>query len=386
MRKTSKKSLRDFTTSGKRREYLEKLLNVAFPSIGKFVFDEKEVEGRNIENLVGAAQIPMGIAGPLKIESLGERFIPLATTEGALVASVNRGCKTVSLSGEVKAFVENVGMSRGPVFKTDDLAASFQFKQWIEKNFKKIAKVGESTSSHLKLKKVKVRVVGKNVYARFSFYTGDAMGMNMVTIATWAIVRFIENKTKAQCVSLAGNFDVDKKSSWLNFIEGRGKRVHAEVVVKKSVVKDVLKVTPEEICDVVYRKCQLGSIMSGSLGFNSHYANIVAAIFAATGQDLAHVVEGSLGVTTAELEKNGDLYFSVYLPSLQIGTVGGGTGLPTQKEALQVMDVYGSKKVDEFAKIVASVVLAGELSLVASLAEGSLASAHQALGRGKQGK
>ena len=204
----------------------------------------------------------------------------------------------------------------------------------------------------------------------------------MVTIATEVIVQEIEKKTNARCVSLAGNFDVDKKPSWLNFIEGRGKKIWAEVVVPKKVVSETLKTTPEKIVEVVKSKTHLGSIMSGSLGFNSHFANIIAAIFIATGQDPAHVVEGSMGVTDSEVEKNGDLYFSIYLPSLIVGVVGGGTSLPTQKEALKILGVKNSV---EFSGVIAHAILAGELSLIASLAQGSLATAHQKLGR-KGGK
>ncbi len=204
------------------------------------------------------------------------------------------------------------------------------------------------------------------------------MGMNMATFATQAAVNLIEKESGATCVSIAGNFDIDKKPAWLNFISGRGKRAWAEVILPSRIVKEVLKVTPEKIADLVYRKCLLGSVMSGSLGFNGHFANIAAAIFAATGQDLAHVVEASLGVTTAEVLNSGDLYFSIYLPSLIVGTVGGGTNLPTQKEALEIMK---ASNVLEYSRVLAAAVLAGELSLLASLAEGSLTAAHQKLGR-----
>ena len=200
----------------------------------------------------------------------------------------------------------------------------------------------------------------------------------MATIATSEIVKIIETKTKARCVSVAGNFDIDKKPAWLNFISGRGKRVWAEVTLKNQIVKEVLKTTPQKLTEVVYRKNYLGSIMSGSIGFNAHFANIIAAVFLATGQDPAHVVEGSLGVTTAEVTGNGDLYFSIYLPSLVIGTVGGGTHLPTQKEALKIMQITS---VLEYAQVLGAAVLAGELSLIASLSEGSLALAHKKLGR-----
>ncbi len=375
-------SLRDFTSAKKRREALEKKLNVKLENISNFSFIEEQVSGRNIENLIGATQIPLGVAGPLQVKSsklkVKSYFIPLATTEGALVASISRGCKAVTEAGGVKVFVEDVGQTRGPVFKTEGIEHSMKVKKWINTHISQLSLVTQKTSTHLKLLNLKTSLVGKNLFVRFSYSTQDAMGMNMATIATEAAVKLIEKKTKAECIALAGNYDIDKKAAWLNFIKGRGKKVWAEATLSKKIVKEVLKTTPQNFVEVVKRKTHLGSIMSGSLGFNSHFSNIIAAIFAATGQDLAHVVEGSLGVTDAEIEKNGDLYFSIYLPSLQVGTIGGGTHLPTQKEALEIMKV---SSVLEYSRVVGAAVLAGELSLIASLTEGSLAKAHQKLGR-----
>ena len=297
-----------------------------------------------------------------------------------MVASVSRGCKAITENGGAYVEVELVGATRGPVFATSGLQHGFRIKNWIEKNFSLIAQTTQKTSSHLKLLKIDAQILGKNLFLRFYYDTGDAMGMNMTTIATEQAAKLIEQKTSAKCIALAGNFDVDKKPSWLNFILGRGKKVWAEAFLPKKIVKEVLKTTPEKITEIVEKKCHLGSIMSGSMGFNSHFANIIAAIFAATGQDLAHVAEGSLGITTAEVLENNDLYFSIYLPSLMCGTVGGGTHLPTQQEALKIMNV---KNVLEYSQVLGAAVLAGELSLIASLAEGSLATAHQKLGRKK---
>ncbi|MDO8504029.1 MAG: hydroxymethylglutaryl-CoA reductase (NADPH) [bacterium] len=378
-------SLKDFKNAQERRKFLEGALEVELKAISNTSFSEDMVLGRNIENLIGSIQVPLGVAGPLVIKGPRSEkyFIPLATTEGALVASISRGCKAVTESGSATVIVENVGITRGPVFKTNGVLHSTQVKKWVEKNFAQIAQVTEKTSSHLKLLKIDCAIVGKNLFVRFQYDTGDAMGMNMATIATEQAVELIERETKAKCISLAGNFDIDKKPAWLNFINGRGKRAWAEVILKKEIVKQVLKTTPEKIAEVVYRKNYLGSIMSGSLGFNAHFANILAAIFIATGQDPAHVVEGSLGVTTAEVLENGDLYFSVYLPSLVVGTVGGGTKLPTQQEALRIMGVNNAI---EYSRVVAAAVLSGELSLLASLAQGTLAKAHQKLGRKGQQK
>lgn len=377
-------SLRNFVSASDRREFLEKQLNIKLDNISKFTFTEEQVAGRNIENLIGATQIPLGVAGPIMLRTTNHEpltyYIPLATTEGALVASVSRGCKAVTESGGAFVEVELVGTTRGPVFKTEGIEHSLKIKHWIKSHIPLISRITQKTSSHLKLLKVDCSLVGRNLFARFYFNTQDAMGMNMVTIATERAAKLIEKKTKCECISVAGNFDIDKKPAYLNFILGRGKKVWAEAVLKKQIIKDILKTSPEKMADVVYRKIQIGSAMSGSLGFNAHYANCIAAIFAATGQDLAHVVEGSLGVTATEVLKNGDLYFSIYMPSLMCGTVGGGTHLPSQQGALNLM---GVKDVLEYSKAVGAAVLACEISLLASLAEGSLASTHSKLGRKK---
>ena len=372
-------TLKDFKTTKERREYLEKTLNVKLNKIAQIETDEENI---HCENLIGSTTVPLGVAGSLKIQNSEFRiqnyFIPLATTEGALVASVSRGCKAINLSGGAKTFVENVGVTRGPVFETSGLQESFVFKKWLKDNFELLKMEAEKTSSYLKLKKLGTRIVGTYVYVRFYFDTDQAMGMNMITIATDSINRLIETKTKIKCLSVSGNFCIDKKPAWLNFISGRGKRVWAEVILRKEVVKEVLKTTPEKFFEVWLAKCMIGSAMSGSLGFNAHFANIVAAFFASTGQDLAHVVEGSMGVTTSKVLKNGDLYVSVYLPAVMIGTVGGGTKLKTKQEA---QSIIGAKNSIELAEVLGGAVLAGEISLLASLAEGTLAKTHQKLGR-----
>jgi hydroxymethylglutaryl-CoA reductase (NADPH) len=336
----------------------------------------------NIENMIGYTRVPLGQAGLIKIfnsqfSNFKEYNLPLATTEGALVASVNRGCKATRLSDGIQVIVENVGVTRGPVFRVKNLAEGKKLIAWTKANFKLVQLAAAKTSSHLKLLDFKPQLLGKNVWLRFSFDTGEAMGMNMATIATEAIVKLIKKKLNIDCVALSGNYCVDKKPSWLNFVEGRGKKVWAEAVIKREVVKEVLKTTPEKIAEVVQKKQWSGSIMSGSIGANGHFANIAAALFLATGQDMAHAVEASMGVTTAELENN-DLYFSVYLPDLMVGTVGGGTRLESPQQALKIL---GNPTAMELAGIIGGAVLAGELSLTAALASGELAKAHQKLGR-----
>jgi hydroxymethylglutaryl-CoA reductase (NADPH) len=378
-------TLKDFTDAKNRREYLEKKLNIKLENIKKAaIHNEEEI---TVENLIGETTLPLGIAGPIKIQNSKFRsqnyYIPLATTEGALVASVNRGCKVVNQSGGVKVFLEKIGVTRGPVYETKNLEKGFWFLDWLKKNENLIKKTAEKTSSHLKYLKFDGKVIGPYTFVRFYFETNKAMGMNMVTFATDEINKVIEEKTGISCLALSGNFCVDKKSSWLNFILGRGISLWAEAIIKKEVVEEVLKTTPQKIFDVWLAKNITGSIISGSLGFNAHFANIVAAFFAATGQDLAHVIEGSMGITTTKLEDNGDLYFSIYLPSVMIGVVGGGTNLAIKKEAIKITK---AKTKEELAEVLAGAVLAGELSLLASLAERSLAKAHKKLGRIKNKK
>ncbi|KKU88056.1 hypothetical protein A3A64_04695 [Candidatus Gottesmanbacteria bacterium RIFCSPLOWO2_01_FULL_48_11] len=387
-------NLRDYKTVLERRKALEKEAGVVLPNIGSFTLDEAVASSRNCENMIGAAQIPIGIAGPLTIKNLKLKikncFIPLATTEGALVASVNRGCKAITASGGATVDSYRVGATRGPVFRVNNLAESNRLNTFLEKHFDELKTIAEKTSKHLTLTRFMSRGVGRYRFVRFVFDTQDAMGLNMVTIATNAMVAYIKQKTNVACIALSGNYCVDKKASWLNAIEGRGTKVWAEVTLPTSVIQGVLKTTAKNIYDTWLAKCMMGSAMSGSMGFNAQYANVVAALFMATGQDPAHVVEGSMGITTAEVMGE-DLYMSVYVPDLMVGTVGGGTGLATQKEALELLGVAGTspagengKNSQQFAEIVGAAVLAGEISLLASLATNTLACAHETLARGKR--
>lgn len=363
--------------------------------IASFTMSPKEAARKNCENMIGATQVPLGIAGPLKIrgeKARGNFFFPLATTEGCLVAGVNRGCRASLLSGGVKTVLKKRGITRAPVFKTKGIIDSKKFIDWIEANFTRIKKFVEKTDPFIQLHKVRCWMAGRSVYVRFIFSTADAMGMNMAVVACDNVIKkFVSKETNVKCVAISGNMCSDKKPTALNFILGRGLSTWGEIVLKEDVVKKILKVTPEEIVEVNTRKNLVGSALAGSYGFNAHYANIVAAMFIATGQDPAHVVEGSNGLTSAELEKNGDLYFSVYLPSLIIGAVGGGTGLDTQREALSIIGIDVNKgkpgeNVEKLAEVITAAVLAGELSLLSVLAANDLARAHVVYGRAQKYK
>lgn len=376
-------NLRNFAQAAERRKALETDQNIKLENIGNFSLDESVASSKNCENMIGVAQVPLGVAGPLKIKGStfeNDFYIPLATTEGALVASVSRGSKAISACGGANSFAYRVGQTRGPVFEVSSLEEQRKVYEWIKNNENLLKKSAESTSSHLKFKKVKASSTSNYIFVRFYFDTQDAMGMNMVTIATEEMSRLIEKETGAKLISVAGNFDIDKKPAWINFIDNRGFKVWSEVVLTADVLENVLKTTASKFFDVWLSKCMIGSAMSGSLGFNAQYANIIAAIAIATGQDPAHVVEGSMGITTAKILNN-DLLVGVYLPALQVGVVGGGTALETQSEALELLSIKGPGNVQKFAEIIGAAVLAGEISLLSSLSEGTLAKAHKELGR-----
>ncbi len=374
-----------------RRAALEQLTGVEFEDIARFSMDVETASRRNCENMIGVAQVPIGIAGPLPVHGKhtdGDVYVPLATTEGALVASVNRGCAAISAAGGARVFVEDSGMTRAPVFRTESMAQTQEFLAWIRAHEGDIKELAEGTSRHLKLLDVKPYAFGTSVWLRFRFSSGDAMGMNMATIASERVCRkLIAPRTGVECIALSGNYCVDKKPSAVNWQEGRGKRLHAEVVLEEEVLREVLKTNATALAEVCYRKNLLGSIASGSLGFNAHFANVVAAFFIATGQDVAHVVGGSVGITNIEA-RGEDAYMSIFLPDIPLGAIGGGTSLNTQAEALRVLNVAPDPEApgaaaNRLGEILAGAVLAGELSLMAAFTSNDLARAHQRLARGK---
>jgi len=374
-----------------RRRFLERKLGISLPGIASTIIDFEELYGHNIENAIGAIQIPVGIVGPLRVNgeyAKGDFYVPLATTEGALVASVNRGAKAVTASGGAYVKVLKDGMTRAPLIWTPSVYEASRFVEWVKANIEALkSKVGEVTR-HGRLLEVQPFIVGNLVWLRLVYSTGDAMGMNMATLASDRICSYIEENydDDARCIALSGNMCTDKKPAFINRLLGRGKYVVAEALIPAGVAEQVLKAKIELIHYINQAKNLLGSSVAGSASFNAHYANIIAAIFIATGQDVAQVVESSMGFTWTEL-RGDNLYISVTLPSLEVGTVGGGTRLPTQREALSIMGVAGGGNPPgvnalKFAEIVAATVLAGELNLLAALASGHLAKAHERLGRG----
>ena len=375
------------TATAARRELLAAETGADLSTVGEYAFPAGDAEP-NIENMIGAVQIPVGVAGPLPVAGEaadGEYHLPLATTEGALVASVNRGCSAIRAGGGATVRITGREMTRAPVFRVADVAEAAETASWVEENLEALRKAAESTTSHGELLDVDPYVVGRNVYLRFAYDTKDAMGMNMATIATREAAGVVESETPASLVATSGNLCSDKKPAAINAVEGRGHSVTADVTIPREVVEERFGVPPEAVAEVNERKNLVGSAKAGSYGFNAHAANVVAAAFLATGQDEAHVVEGSNAITTMEV-RDGDLYAAVSFASLQVGTVGGGTKLPTQAELLDVLGIRGGgdpagSNADAFAEILAAGGLAGELSLLAALAGRHLSSAHEELGR-----
>lgn len=394
-------NIRSYPSVRARREALESERAISLTHIGSYSLDEAVASTKNCENMIGAVQIPIGIAGPLALKhvqsddthDIAHYFLPLATTEGALVASVSRGCKAILESGHAVVDSDHAGPTRAAVFETGSITRGRALLRFLEEKKNEIVSVAASTSKHLSLTSWKTSIVGSSVYVRFVFDTEEAMGLNMVTIATDAIASYLEAHAHVRCLSISGNYCTDKKPSWINSIEGRGYRVRAEAVISKDIVLSLLKTTPEALYKTWLSKCMIGSAIAGSMGFNAQYANVVAAMFLATGQDPAHVVEGSAGITTVELlndtanntVKEG-IYISVTLPSILVGTVGGGTGLATQKESLSILGFGDEMKKGSarlLAEIIGGAVLAGELSLLSSLSAGTLAQSHKTLARGR---
>ncbi len=351
--------------------------------------DPKSLRG-NIESLLGAVEIPIGAAGPLRVagsDGTDDYFAPIATTEGALVSSINRGCRALQMSGGVTARAIKQRMSRAPVFDCGGLVACLDLKRWIESQRGAIAMQIRKHSNHAVLVDMQFRVVAPCLHVRFVFETGDASGQNMTTVCTWNACNWILReyeivRPKAiQHFMIDGNMSTDKKASRLSAIEGRGIEVVAEALLPESVIRRVLQSTSEEMTRF-FNQCHAASLYTGVMGLNINVANVIAAIFTATGQDIACVHESA----TAQLHfetRPGGLYASLHLPSLVIGTVGGGVGLTQQKQLIEMMGCYGTGKARRFAELIASFSLALELSTAAALAGGQFATAHEKLGRNR---
>ncbi|KAK2375701.1 3-hydroxy-3-methylglutaryl-coenzyme A reductase [Trifolium repens] len=354
-------------------------------------FDYDSILGQCCEMPIGFVQIPVGVAGPLLLDGK-EYTVPMATTEGCLVASTNRGCKAIYVSGGASAVVLRDGMTRAPVVRFNSAKRASQLKFFLEdpQNFDSLAHTFNKSSRFARLQSIKATMAGKNLYIRFTCSTGDAMGMNMVSKGVQNVLDFLQSDfPDMDVIGISGNFCSDKKAAAVNWIEGRGKSVVCEAVIKEEVVKKVLKTSVESLVELNMLKNLTGSAMAGALGgFNAHASNIVSAIYLATGQDPAQNVESSHCMTMMEAVNDGkDLHISVTMPSIEVGTVGGGTQLASQSTCLNLLGVKGASKETpgansrQLATIVAASVLAGELSLMSAIAAGQLVKSHMKYNR-----
>jgi hydroxymethylglutaryl-CoA reductase (NADPH) len=369
----------------KRRDFIKEKTGADLKYTGEYTIDPAVLPG-NVENFIGIVQMPVGVAGPVQINgehAQGLFYVPLATTEGTLVASYSRGMRVINECGGVTTTVVEGFMQRAPAFIFKSAREAREFGKWVVENFAHIKAAAESTTSVGKLQHIEQWSVSKTKYLRFNYHTGDAAGQNMVGKATLVACEWIKAQYPGGCqYLLSGNMDTDKKHSHLNMLHSRGKRVIAEIVLKKEVLARVMKVDTKVLAGATVL-ANTGALMAGAAYNGPHAANGIASIYIATGQDEANVVESHAGLLSHELLDNGDLYMSVTLPSLIVATFGGGTGLPTQNECLQMLGCVGKGKAEKFAEIVAATVLAGDISLGCAVIAGHWVSSHDQMGRNR---
>mmetsp|Transcript_47190 Transcript_47190/g.60648 ORF Transcript_47190/g.60648 Transcript_47190/m.60648 type:complete len:444 (+) Transcript_47190:10-1341(+) len=392
----------------KRREFIYDKINTvtSLEHISSYSIDSNILPG-NIENFIGVAQVPIGLSGPIQINgeyAKGAYYIPLATTEGTLIASYNRGMRLSKECGGIKSTIVDHKMQRAPVFLCEDALKAREFGKWIDQNFNTIKQIAETSTKSGKLIEICQYPIGPNMYLRFNYTTKDAAGQNMCGKATyiaseWIIKNYNKNINTMNKINnfkymLSGSIDTDKKHSFMNMINTRGRKVIAEVILKRDVLKRLGGgITPEQLFE--YRQIgNAGAMLSGSVYNGAHAANGLTALFIATGQDVANVAESHAGITYTQLLPNGDYYWSVTLPSLIVATHGGGTNLPTQKECLKILQCDGGdvtnddddgkgNQANKLAEICAATVLAGDISLTCAVLAGDWVSSHDQYGRNK---
>jgi hydroxymethylglutaryl-CoA reductase (NADPH) len=342
----------------------------------------------HIENCIGAVKVPVGIAGPLRVRGIfasGDYYVPMATTEAALVASYSRGAQVITDAGGCVSVILNEGVSRTPGFAFRSLVSAGLFAVWCIEHREELRKAAAQTTSHGELADIGIAIEGNHVYLLLEFTTGDASGQNMVTIATQAVCNYIGEHSPLQpeYSVVEANFSGDKKATALSFTTVRGKKVSAEVTLPRQLVEHRLHTTPEHL-ERYWKMSAIGAIQSGSIGIQGHFANALAALYIAYGQDPACVAESAVGVTRMELNQQGNLYVSVTLPSIMTGTVGGGTSLPTQRACLEILGMAGPGHAQALAEVCGALALAGEISLTSAICSNDFARAHQQLARGRQ--
>lgn len=346
--------------------------------------DRAEIYSANIENMIGTVKVPLGLVGPLRINGLnanGDYYVPLATTEAALVASYARGADLVTAAGGVSAALVYEGVLRTPGFLFHSLADAGLFINWVVENVDQLKSAAEATTRFGKLVSLEPVMDNDVVFLLCRYTTGDASGQNMVTIATEALCRAIEAgcPVKPRRWYIEANFSGDKKASYLGLTSGRGRKVNVSLTIPGDLVRKKLRVGVEDMLDYA-RIANLGALLSGQFGAQAHYANGLAALYIATGQDAACVAESAVGFTRME-NRDGDLFVSVTMPNILVGSVGGGTGLPSQSAGLRILGLHGNGNGAALAEVAAALCLCGEISIVAAISAGHFASAHERLAR-----
>ena len=368
----------------RRRQWLERKTGCRLTHIGAHSIPSDEMRC-NIENPVGAAQMPLGVAGPLLINGTDARgifYVPLATTEGALVRSYERGMVALTRAGGVTTRVYLDENRVSPVFLFENIDRAHDFTITLPDKFEAIRAEAESTTRHGKLHRIECHAIGREVIVNFCYFTGDAQGMNMIVKATEQACKWIMGQCDALHFYVFSGFSSEKRASGSLRAGGKGKKVAAGALLPKQIVKSYLHVTPESLLKI-WQHTMLGHLQANAIGYNGQLANGLAAIFIACGQDVANIANAAVGITNFELDPNGDLYASVTLPSLTVATVGGGTALGTSRECLEILGCAGSSKAAKFAEIICATLLAGELSMGAAIASGEFVGAHETYGRNR---
>lgn len=367
-----------------RRAWAEEKTGCPLSHIGACSIPTEAMRG-NIENPIGSVQMPVGVAGPLRVNGAhaqGTFYVPLATTEGALVRSYERGMVLLTRAGGASTHIYQDENRICPVFTFDTVAQAHVFAQYVPTVFDQIKTAAESTTQHGKLLRVECYPVGREIQVNFCFYTADAQGMNMIMKAADAACRWLMANCEAKEYFIFSGLNSEKRASGFLLAGGKGKKVVAGALLPARFVRLYLHTTPEKLFQT-WHHTMLGHVNANAVGYNGHYANGLTAFFIACGQDVANVANSSVGITNFEVTDNGDLYASVTLPSLSVATVGGGTGLGSSRECLTMLDCVGAGKARKLAEIVAATLLAGELSMGAAIASGEFVNAHETYGRNR---
>jgi len=368
----------------RRREWVEKKLDVELPLVAACAISTPDMRG-NIENPIGSVQMPLGVAGPLLVNGLhakGTFYVPLATTEGALVRSYERGMAMLTRGGGVTTRVFADTNVVAPWFPFESVADAHQFAAGLPKHFESLRQEAESTTRHGRLQKVDTHVVGRNAMVTFHYFTADAQGMNMIVKATERACKWLVASGVAPRFQIFSGLSSEKRASGYLLSAVKGKKVVAGATVPADVLYAYMRMTPKGIADV-WHSTIIGHLQANAIGFNAHYANGLTALFIACGQDVANVANAAVGITDYEVTDDGDLYASVTLPSLTVATVGGGTNLGTSRECLELLGCLGAGHALKLAEVFAATVLAGELSMAGAIGSGEFVSAHEEYGRNR---